>query len=273
MGATLAVVTAGCSTPKTRFPRNVVAIHADGTLYRLSGQTDRSGRSKLEKPSPPENEAERENYRRATREHLRYIFENNPELDKQQTLLIFIHGGLNNVSDGAERADRLTGAILHDPKSPAYPIFIAWNANLFSAWRDQYTTHRGLDDKPFGFILAPLTFAANIGRLLSRLPFSPVEQGYAGMRTLRAPCYGGGTNEPYWIPRPEQANRQYETLLSSNYSVRFEPGRRSWTLPARGAIMLVEEPGAVTPMVAPFRSAMVLILSRRSFLTASVMPG
>ena len=39
------------------------------------------------------------------------------------------------------------------------------------------------------------------------------------------------------------------------------------------AIMLVEEPGAVTPILAPLRSAMVLILSMRSFLTASVMPG
>ena len=37
--------------------------------------------------------------------------------------------------------------------------------------------------------------------------------------------------------------------------------------------MLVEEPGAVTPILAPLRSAMVLILSMRSFLTASVMPG
>ena len=37
--------------------------------------------------------------------------------------------------------------------------------------------------------------------------------------------------------------------------------------------MLVEEPGAVTPMRAPLRSAMDLILSMRSFFTASVMPG
>ena len=42
---------------------------------------------------------------------------------------------------------------------------------------------------------------------------------------------------------------------------------RYWT------IMLVEEPGAVTPILAPLRSAMVLILSVRSFLTASAMPG
>ena len=240
MGATLALVTFGCSAPKTKFPHNVVAIHPDGTLYRLSGQTDRKGRSKLVKRSSPTSQAERESYRETTRKHLSYIFENNPELDKQQTVLLFIQGGLNDVKDGTARADRLTEAILKDTNSPAYPIFIAWDANLISAWGEQYTTHRGLDDKAFGIVLAPLTFTANLGRLLSRLPFSTFEQGYAGMRTLRAPCYGGGTNEPHWIPRPEQANQQYDILLSTNYSVQFEPGQKSWTLPARGVLMLFE---------------------------------
>jgi pimeloyl-ACP methyl ester carboxylesterase len=239
------MVTVGCAAPKTNFPRNVVAIESDGTLRTLDNQRTLTKKANqktaLVKTSKPMRAADRGAYNSKTREHLQFIFEKNQALDTNKTILIFIQGGMNNVNDGVARADRLTEAIMEDPKNPAYPIFIAWDANLFSAWMEQYITHRGQSDKPFGIILSPLTFLANVGRLVARLPLSVVEQGYAGLRTLRAPVYGNGeTKPPRLLPRPEEVNRQYQTLLSDKYLVQFEAGVRHWSLPARGGLMLVE---------------------------------
>jgi len=179
-------------------------------------------------------------YTRASSEHAAFIFANNDELDRRTNVLIFIQGGLNNLRDGVTRANKLTTPIMDEPNpiDAAYPIFVAWNANLVSAWFEQYSTHRGQNDPVLGFILAPLTVAGNVGRMLSRLPLSLFEQGYAGIRTLRSPVYGGGTNLPVFMPRPERVNRQYEALQKKGYSVQLDPGVGTGALRSRGMLML-----------------------------------
>src|ERR1700704_4028688 len=97
--AGLAAMLVSCSTPTTDHPRNIIAIDPDGSLRKLANQTNvlrqtRAPRA-LVRNAAPKKAAQSQNYTNASRSHLEFIFSNNPELDRQNNILIFIQGGLN----------------------------------------------------------------------------------------------------------------------------------------------------------------------------------
>lgn len=127
VGASISLVAAsGCRAPTALFPKNVVAVDSDGSLRMASpGDGRRSPASqRLLRNAPPASPAAQAPYNERTRRAARESFRDNQALDKSTNILIFIQGGLNDLSDGVRRANLLTEAILGDRDHPAYPFFV-----------------------------------------------------------------------------------------------------------------------------------------------------
>lgn len=83
-------------------------------------------------------------------------------------VLLFVHGGLNEQDTTIERARDLWAEIEADG---AYPIFVNWQSNLVSSYRDHLLfVRRGQDWGGWGIPVAPFQLLADLGRGLSRLP-------------------------------------------------------------------------------------------------------
>jgi pimeloyl-ACP methyl ester carboxylesterase len=252
----------GCSPNiHTRFPANVVAIDSGGSLRHYAGDPGvrshefRSGGTRMpaddnqtlknevklvssdDKKLGEDQKSASLRYTSNSASHLQIVF-GNDEIAKHDTILIFIHGGLNTPAKAVDRANKLTRPIMTDAVAPAYPIFVCWNANLYSSWAEQYETHRGAQDRVFGGILAPFTFVSNVGRMVSRLPLSVIEQAYGGYRTLRATTYDGQTVARF--PLSENVKRQYRKLTAAGYDVRFSTSAPTSDLWVRGTRMTGE---------------------------------
>ena len=243
----------GCRSPiKTCHPRHIVAIDGQGSL--LTPRKTRNAMVELEPTEHPDvthvrrifarsikaesvREAKRQAYFTKSRQYLEDIFQQNAELDKHTNITIFIHGGLNEPGAAVKRADQLATPILQDAAAGTYPIFVCWNSSLFSAWGEQYYTHRGRNDLLVGGALAPLTFTANFGRYIFRLPLSVFEQLYAGFRTLRSPDYGTDAKSRF-LARPEAVNEQFDRLKTDGYDVQLSRSGSLGLLRWRAALMI-----------------------------------
>jgi hypothetical protein len=83
-----------------------------------------------------------------------------------KSVIVFIHGGLNSLTQGRARVDQLLsagdapGAIT----KKHYPIFINWQASLFSSYIDHLVRVRaGLNQPPVASVTSPFIFAKDIG--------------------------------------------------------------------------------------------------------------
>jgi len=93
-------------------------------------------------------------------------------LDK---VLVFIHGGLNEQPETIQRVIDLHGEIL---KSGSYPIFVNWQSNLISSYRDHLLfIRRGHDAGWWGAILSPFYLISDVASGLFMLPMVVWEQG------------------------------------------------------------------------------------------------
>lgn len=114
-------------------------------------------------------------------------FEALPREDGPGRVMLFIHGGLNDVPDTVERAREFSPAIRADGTS--YPVFLNWRSNLLNS----YTAHLGRVRQGgtlFGagngpvdtvwdsvqFVFFPLVLAADVARGVIRFPFVAVNQ-------------------------------------------------------------------------------------------------
>ena len=239
IGIAISLLAVGCVSPvSTCHPVNIVAFDPEGSLRTpLPGADGTTRLAPVEHPdlarvkklfSPSAKAEEKREAKRSDDEsrrakYLHDIFHENPQLDQRTKITNFIHGGMNGPDAAVERADLLVDPILGEPGLDAYPIFVCWNSSLLSAWGEQYYTHRGRNDLLVGAALAPLTFTANFGRFLFRLPLSVFEQGYAGLRTFRAPAFGTQTNSHRLLGRPELVNGQYNRLKADGYRMQLSP--------------------------------------------------
>jgi len=104
------------------------------------------------------------------------LFENYRRLLKAGAVnhvVIFIHGGLVSINDGAATACALTHAMLADK---AYPIFICWSSNLLDTYQEHlFSVREGIRSKEFAPATAPLQFLADVGGAATRAPLAMVK--------------------------------------------------------------------------------------------------
>ncbi len=83
-------------------------------------------------------------------------------------VVIFIHGGLNNQPESIQRVLDLHRDILADG---AYPIFVNWQSNLLSSYRDRLLfIRRGQDWESWGVVLAPFYLVADVATGIFQFP-------------------------------------------------------------------------------------------------------
>jgi hypothetical protein len=83
-----------------------------------------------------------------------------------KSVVVFIHGGLNSLAQGRARVDQLlsAGSAPGAITEKHYPIFINWQASLFSSYIDHLVRVRsGLNQPPVAAATSPFIFAKDIG--------------------------------------------------------------------------------------------------------------
>jgi len=97
--------------------------------------------------------------------------------DDSPRVLLFINGGLNGIESSVKRSNRLTRTILEDvayegkPDDRAYPVFIAWDSDLFGSWlQDTFVVRRGQKNGVLGFFSFPFEIIEDLGRGLLHVP-------------------------------------------------------------------------------------------------------
>jgi pimeloyl-ACP methyl ester carboxylesterase len=106
----------------------------------------------------------------------------NIQKQKRTNIVLFAQGGLNNIQDGVNRSYCLTDAILADG---SYPVFLAWNASLFSTYGDYIVKiRRGKVAEVAGPLTAPLYLLADIGRATAHAPVTWFHQGQSDWKGL-----------------------------------------------------------------------------------------
>ncbi|MEM7168164.1 MAG: hypothetical protein AAF581_22140 [Planctomycetota bacterium] len=86
-----------------------------------------------------------------------------------QSILIFIHGGMNTIEGGLQRAKDATAAMQQDDPT-IYPIFVNWHSR-FVTWYDRLLRIRQGRAKPVvAWFTWPFVLGADFGRSATRLP-------------------------------------------------------------------------------------------------------
>lgn len=93
---------------------------------------------------------------------------------KPKRILIFIHGGLNTLSNGLERTDTAVSHIERwnekHPDKSVYPIFINWHSRFVTFYDRHFRIRQGRYSPIQSWLTAPFTLVADFGRALARLP-------------------------------------------------------------------------------------------------------
>lgn len=222
VGVVFLKLMAGCSsTPRLKNPQHIVIVDPAGRLCDA-------------------------NCKPTSRRWLTNVFDPLTNASSPTNILIFFQGGMNNFSDGIDRANNLPRCITNAPR-PYYPIFFTWNSSLVSSWWDHSTRvlPTGEDQRKRIYFLPLLTVPADLGRAIGRIPFTVafttrnlIESCYD---ILPLPAHGAETNIPVTLrvrDKREQAmlyqaytnlhSRDMTIILETNRTTHFRQVKRVW---------------------------------------------
>jgi pimeloyl-ACP methyl ester carboxylesterase len=90
----------------------------------------------------------------------------------KQKILLFIHGGLNNIADSTKRVNEVNGRIREEAPC-LYPIFLNWDSGLAGSLLDHwFLVRQGMEWPKTGWLASPFELAADFGRGLVRAPLT-----------------------------------------------------------------------------------------------------
>lgn len=110
----------------------------------------------------------------------------------KKQIMIFVHGGLNSLGSGLDRAP-LVGEIKNNTSAKQYfPIFIDWDSGLMSSYGEHLVIIRqGKQEPLYGPMTAPFTLLEDVGRSATRFPLAWYHQIATDWKSLTFP------NQPY----------------------------------------------------------------------------
>jgi hypothetical protein len=217
----------GCCTHPCSQPNHVVIVNPDGKLCAPQNS----------KPFPSTNDYAKNLYFTNLWAGVTHSGKTN--------IVIFIQGGLNSINDGIDRANNLSQLILTNGQS-CYPIFIAWNANLFSSYWDHLVkVHRGKTDYLTAGFLFPWTIIADTGRLIAESPISFYEQFWSGVRTYKTRNYKGAgattvTNPCHIFPEKDVNNEFLYLSETERMNITLETNSPDAWFGGRGLVQAIK---------------------------------
>lgn len=113
--------------------------------------------------------------------YINKLFEN-VETSKPDKILIFVHGGLNNLKKSTDRVNNLINKYT-DGELSYYPILINWDSGFFESYGEHlFANRQGETNKTMAIPTSPLYFTADAGRGIVR---APIDAGYTTFRDLQ----------------------------------------------------------------------------------------
>jgi len=106
--------------------------------------------------------------------------------ESKKPIVIFIHGGMNDLHDATDRATRLIEPMLADG---VYPVFICWNSNFFSSWGEHWFYNRNGEnfrkggDQFWAYLTAPVYIATDLAASAVRAPRTVLDNAFSAVRS------------------------------------------------------------------------------------------
>ncbi|MDQ5986398.1 MAG: hypothetical protein CSYNP_02122 [Syntrophus sp. SKADARSKE-3] len=185
-------IVACTSTPIKEFKKHAVVINGEGNILipRATNNNANSQQTKdsrfdiLECPSGTDSE------RCAFDIYIEALFEAvESRSDKcpiqSKDVIIFVHGGLNNLNNSTDRANKLINKYMRGGTCPYYPILINWDSGFFESYAEHlFAIRQGETNKLVAIPTSPLYFATDVGRGLIRAPIDILSTTYHDAQTI-----------------------------------------------------------------------------------------
>jgi hypothetical protein len=124
---------------------------------------------------------------------------------KPSEIIIYIHGGLNNIDGAIAKCAALTD-MFNEQHEPAYFIGICWNSNLMPTYGQHlFGVRDGLHQPPKAIATSPAMLIADVGGAAARFPMNLAS-------FLLRDAY---TVNPRGFTRRKLADRRYKQILKS----------------------------------------------------------
>lgn len=126
-------------------------------------------------------------------------------VNEGRRVLIFVHGGLTPPESSLTRSAARTAEI---EEAGYFPIFIVWNPELWSSYREHLAYVRRGRYEEDSDLLGPFYFLADLGRAITRTPVVWTFQADNDFKRIRAGAsaiYHSGVNRR-WLDNPQFAN-------------------------------------------------------------------
>lgn len=163
------VAASGCKSSvslTTKDANHIVALKGDGYTYPVKITDDLGNRIKTGSDYE------------ATKDYTQNIVDNFRASGKD-TMLIFIHGGLNNINVSINRAigkpgkrgSRLIDSVY--AQTDYYPVFLNWESGLGKTLGNQiFRIRRGVDTPWVGALSSPFYIARNLVVMMAKAPYT-----------------------------------------------------------------------------------------------------
>src|SRR5262249_595332 len=125
---------------------------------------------------------------------------------RPKKIVIYIHGGLNNI-DGAIAKSAVLTDMFNEQKTSEYFIGICWNSNLMPTYGQHlFGVREGLHQGPKAVATSPAMLIADVGGAAARLPMNPASFLWQDAYTVN----------PRGFTRRKLADRRYKQIRKSS---------------------------------------------------------
>ena len=125
---------------------------------------------------------------------------------KPSEIIVYIHGGLNNIDGAIAKCAALTD-MFNEQQKPAYFIGICWNSNLMPTYvQHLFAVREGLHQGPKAIATSPAMLISDVGGAAARFPMNLVSFLWQDAYTVN----------PRGFTRRKLADRRYKQIRKSS---------------------------------------------------------
>jgi hypothetical protein len=131
---------------------------------------------------------------------------------KPSEIIIYIHGGLNNIDGAIAKCAALTD-MFNEQHKPAYFIGICWNSNLMPTYgKHLFAVREGLHQGRKAIVTSPAMLVSDVGGAAARLPMNLASFLWQDAYTVN----------PRGFTRRKLADRRYKQIRKSAKNTKLE---------------------------------------------------